>query len=49
MEKKIILIVDDEPDILRLAKFGLEKHGYDVLTATNGQEALVLFKVACRL
>ena len=42
MEKKLILIVDDEPDILRLVKFGLEKHGYDVLTATNGQEALEL-------
>ena len=44
MEKKIILIVDNKPDILRLAKFGLEKHGYDVLTATNGQEALDLVR-----
>ena len=40
MKKRTVLIVDDEPDILRLAKFGLEKHGYDILTATNGQDAI---------
>ncbi len=32
MEKKLILIVDDESDVLRLVKFGLEKHGYNKLT-----------------
>ncbi len=40
--KKKILVVDDETDIIKLAKFGLEKHGYDVLTTANGQEALDL-------
>lgn len=44
MEKKLILIVDDEPDIVKLAKFGLEKHGYNILTAANGQEALNLVR-----
>jgi PAS domain S-box-containing protein len=44
MEKKLILVVDDEPDTIRLVKFSLEKHGYDVLTATNAREAL---KLAC--
>ncbi|MDD5136477.1 MAG: response regulator [Candidatus Omnitrophica bacterium] len=36
MAKKKILIVDDEPDILRAAKVRLMSFGYDVLTATDG-------------
>ncbi len=43
MAKKI-LIVDDEPDVLKVAAFRLKKAGYDVLTAVNGQEALGLAK-----
>jgi CheY-like chemotaxis protein len=39
---KKILIVDDEPDLLRVACFRLEKSGYQVLTAVNGREALEL-------
>lgn len=39
---KKILIVDDEPDLLRVACFRLEKSGYRVLRAINGQEALAL-------
>ena len=35
-----ILIADDEPDILEILKFNLEKEGYTVLTATNGDEAV---------
>ncbi|MFH1756206.1 MAG: response regulator, partial [Candidatus Latescibacterota bacterium] len=35
-----ILAVDDEPHILRILKFTLEKAGYDVSTAVNGEEAL---------
>lgn len=35
-----ILAVDDEPHILRILKFTLEKAGYDVTTAENGVEAL---------
>ena len=37
---KKILIVDDEPDLLRVTCFRLEKAGYQVLTSTNGEEAL---------
>jgi CheY-like chemotaxis protein len=40
MNTKKILIVDDEPDVLRLTSLRLEKLGYEVLTATNGKEAL---------
>ena len=37
---KKILIVDDEQDILKVVKFRLIKAGYDVITASNGQEGL---------
>ncbi|MCP4128565.1 MAG: PAS domain S-box protein [Gammaproteobacteria bacterium] len=38
--KEVILAVDDEEGLLGMAKFSLEKLGYRVLTARNGQEAL---------
>lgn len=37
---KTILIVDDEKDILDLLKYNLEREGYSVLTARDGEEAL---------
>ncbi len=37
---KRILAVDDEKHILRLVQINLEKAGYEVLTATNGREAV---------
>jgi two-component system, OmpR family, alkaline phosphatase synthesis response regulator PhoP len=39
--KHKILIVDDEPDILELIEYNLKKEGYQVFTATNGQEAVI--------
>lgn len=38
--KKKILIVDDEQDVRIFLKYNLEKSGYDVLTATDGKDAL---------
>lgn len=38
--KKRILVVDDEPDILELVRFNLEKEGFEVKTVQNGEEAL---------
>jgi CheY-like chemotaxis protein len=38
-----ILVVDDEDVIRRMAKTALERLGYQVLTATNGREAVELF------
>jgi two-component system alkaline phosphatase synthesis response regulator PhoP/two-component system response regulator VicR len=35
-----ILAVDDEKHIVRLVQINLQKEGYDVITASNGQEAL---------
>lgn len=39
---KKIMVVDDEPSIVTLLSFNLKKAGYDVLTATNGTDALKL-------
>ena len=35
-----VLVVDDEPHIAQILKFTLEKAGYHVFTAENGQDAL---------
>lgn len=43
MSKKI-LVVDDEPSIVTLLAFNLEKAGYTVLTANDGKTALDLTK-----
>ncbi|MBL1224420.1 response regulator transcription factor [Enterococcus sp. BWR-S5] len=39
---KHVLVVDDEPSILTLLKFNLEKDGYKVSTAEHGTEAYEL-------
>ncbi|MBV9864905.1 MAG: response regulator [Abitibacteriaceae bacterium] len=39
MSKKI-LAVDDEKHIVRLVQINLEREGYEVVTASNGREAL---------
>jgi CheY-like chemotaxis protein len=40
MEKKIILVVDDEENTRRLLEVALSNSGYQVNTAKNGNEAL---------
>ncbi len=37
-----ILLVDDEPDILEFVGYNLKKEGFDVKTASNGEDAIVL-------
>ena len=37
---RTVLIADDEPDILEILKYNLEKENYHVITAKDGNEAL---------
>jgi two-component system, OmpR family, alkaline phosphatase synthesis response regulator PhoP len=43
MSKKI-LVVDDEPQIVKILKAYLENSGYQVITAADGQTALSVFR-----
>ncbi len=40
MTEEKILVVDDEPDVLEVVKSRLELHGFQVITARDGEEAL---------
>ena len=40
---KRILLVDDEPILIKGLKYTLEKDGYEILTAYDGEEALQVF------
>ena len=40
MARETVLVVDDEPDILELIRFNLEREGYTVRTVATGEEAL---------
>ena len=35
-----ILVVDDEPDVRKVVRLSLEKAGYDVIEAEDGQQAV---------
>ncbi|MFN8596605.1 MAG: response regulator transcription factor [Anaerolineae bacterium] len=43
MDGKKVLVVDDDPALVRLVKRALSEVGHHVVTAANGQEALRLF------
>ena len=44
MNRKKILLIDDEQDILEIISYNLEKEGYQVFTASNGNEGIVKAK-----
>ena len=44
MEKKIILIVEDDPTVGESLRLLFKKKGYEILLASNGKEALQLFR-----
>ena len=41
-DKKLVLVVDDEPGILKVLSIHLKHQGYDILTTTTGEEAVAL-------
>jgi len=41
MSGKKVLVIDDEENILNLVRIGLEDNGFDVVTRTNGLDALM--------
>ena len=41
-ETPLVLVADDEEDIRALVAFRLERAGYEVITAADGEEALTL-------
>lgn len=43
-QDKKILIVDDEPDIVEILRYNLEKEGYTTFSASNGVDAVELAK-----
>ncbi|MDI7251596.1 MAG: response regulator transcription factor [Actinomycetota bacterium] len=44
MAGELVLVVDDEPNIVELARLYLEKEGFRVTEARSGEEALRLFE-----
>ena len=40
MNKRTILLVDDEPHVIRVLRLMLEREGYEVASANDGDEAL---------
>ena len=44
MNSKKILLIDDEQDILEILSYNLEKEGYEVYTASNGNEGIEIAK-----
>ncbi len=43
-QRKKILVVDDEPDIIEILQYNLQKEGYITFSASNGVEAVELAK-----
>lgn len=41
--ERVVLLVDDEPDVRRLTGRMLKRSGYEVIDASDGREALDLF------
>jgi DNA-binding response OmpR family regulator len=44
LKEKVILLVDDEPSILKATKTGLADRGFTVKAADNAEEALKMMK-----
>ena len=42
--KKTILVVEDDKSLLPMITYNIEKNGFKVKSATNGEDALLLIK-----
>jgi len=42
--KKKILVIDDEEDLLAIVRYEFETEGFEIVTASNGTEALEILK-----
>ena len=49
MEKKRIMVVDDEPDIREILQFNLENAGYEVVAAASAEAALEILDQSIHL
>ncbi|QBE66331.1 response regulator [Pseudoduganella lutea] len=47
MIQRHILLVDDEPYVVRVLRLSLEREGYDVATAIDGHDALAKMTKRC--
>ena len=43
-KKQLVLVVDDEPKVLRFIEIDLRLRGFEVVSTTSGEEALELVK-----
>jgi CheY-like chemotaxis protein len=43
-EKKLVLVVDDEPEIRKLVSAMVSQFGYSVITADSGEHALTVYR-----
>jgi CheY-like chemotaxis protein len=46
VDPRLILLVEDEPNLLEIASFVLESEGFTVETAKNGEEALARLRAS---
>jgi len=42
--KKTILVVEDDKSLLPMITYNIEKNGFQVRSATNGEDALLIIK-----
>jgi CheY-like chemotaxis protein len=45
-DRQLVLVADDEPDILTFLSWALSRHGFEVLKASTGREAMALIRQA---
>lgn len=45
MDKKIVLLVDDDADLTKVLKFRIESEGYEFMSVKDGKELLDILKI----